>query len=202
MSWQDSETKGYNWYKSNIDPLAVQKGMEDSTHSDIFSPKFNCYIEIKDITNGARCGQFTESTIGDNPYASEIYVNPAQADVCGFVRYHYEKKKVGYFIIIANDQLDFCSLSDFLQKYNFSIQKPYQKRSGTRVTPKKDISLLLQDEDFEMRADRVYCSNPNRWGNYYSLRNPSDYFINTNTGELRKRGTTNNMTWHIIVDNK
>ena len=200
MGWRESEIKGYEWYKKNIDPQAIYKGGEDSTCSDIFSPKYNCYIEVKDITNGARCGQFTESTIRNNPFAADIYAGSEKMNVHCFIRHHYAKKNVRYFIIIDNENIAFYHLEEMFLRYKFSVQNPYAKRSGTRQAPKKDMNLLLKDADFELRDGRVYCTNNKRWGEYYSLIDTFDYFIGKSSGELRKRATTKNMTWHLLVE--
>ena len=69
MNWEKSEKKAFEWFKNNYDNDAVYQGHNNSTISDIYSPLYNCYIEVKDITNSARCGQFTKSTISNNPYA-------------------------------------------------------------------------------------------------------------------------------------
>ena len=167
------------------------------------NPLYDAYIEVKDITNGARCGQFTESTIKDNPFAQAIYDGTFTPTICRqFVQYHYTKKNVTHFIVVDGDELSFHSFNDFFAKYIFEVQNPYKKRSGTRQAPKKDISALLDiDAEFFLAEDgRVYCYNSNRWGKYVSVIDTFDYFISkTNKGELRKRSTTQNMTWHLLI---
>lgn len=202
MSWQISEEKAYKWFKTNIDQNAEIIGGGNSTKADIYSPLYDAYVEVKDITNGARSGQFTESTIANNPFAQAIYNGKCDSLICrDFVKYHYNKKNVAYFIIIDNDEISFYSFEDFFNTYTFEIQTPYKKRSGTRQAPKKDITTLLQlDEDFYLADDdKVYCNNIEKWGNYVSLMNTFDYFISKNNGELRKRSTTQNLTWHLLI---
>ena len=202
-NWKDSEIKAYEWFKENIDSDAIDCGREDSTVGDIYSPLYDAYVEVKDITNGARCGQFTESTIKDNPFAQAIYDNNFTSEICRqFVQYHYQKKNVAYFIIINGNNLSFFNFEEFFTKYTFEAQNPYKKRSGTRQAPKKDISTLLEmDTEFFLEEDgRVYCCNAERWGDYVSVADAFDYFISkTNKGELRKRSTTQNMTWHLLI---
>lgn len=203
MSWKESEYKAYQWFKQNIDPNAESMGEENSTVPDIYSPLYDSYIEVKDITNGARCGQFTESTIKDNPFAQAIYDGSTNFEICSqFVQYHYFNKNVSHFIVIRDNELFFLSWEDFFNTYKFEVQNPYAKRSGTRQVPKKDIPLLLElDHDFYIGEDnKIYCSNEKRFGEYVSLENPFDYFISKqNKGELRKRSTTQNMTWHLLI---
>lgn len=203
MSWRESEYKAYQWFKQNIDPNAEAMGKEDSTIPDIYSPLYDSYIEVKDITNGARCGQFTESTIKDNPFAQAIYDGSANFEICSqFVQHHYSNKNVSHFIVIKDNELFFFSWEDFFNTYKFEVQNPYNKRSGTRQAPKKDIPLLLElSQDFYIgENNKVYCSNEKRFGEYISLENPFDYFISKqNKGELRKRSTTQNMTWHLLI---
>lgn len=202
-NWKTSEQKAYLWFRENIDPNAIDCGKEDSTVGDIYSPLYDAYIEVKDITGGARCGQFTESTIQDNPFAQAIYNGQFTPEICKkFVQYHYTKKRVTHFIVIDNNELSFHSFEDFFLKYTFEVQNPYKKRSGTRQAPKKDISILLDaDAEFFLAEDgKVYCYNPSRWGKYASIIDTFDYYISKdNNGELRKRSTTQNMTWHLLI---
>lgn len=115
MSWQMSEEKAYKWFKTNIDQNAEMIGGENSIKADIYSPLYDAYIEVKDITNEARSGQFTESTIANNPFAQAIYNGKYDSLICkDFVKYHYNKKNVAYFIIIDNDEISFYSFEDFL----------------------------------------------------------------------------------------
>lgn len=202
MVWQESEKRAYQWFKTNIDINAEPIGGENSTKADIYSPLYNAYIEVKDITNGARCGQFTESTIKNNPFAQAIYDGNYSSIICqNFVKHHYANKNVTHFIVIDGDEMNFYSYKDFFEKHTFEVQNPYKKRSGTRSAPKKDIpSLLALDADFFIEDNRIYCSNFEKWGQYISLENPFDYFISKqNHGELRKRSTTQNMTWHLLI---
>ena len=203
MGWKESEKKAYQWFKTNIDPDADPIGASDSTVSDIYSPLYDAYIEVKDITNGARCGQFTESTIQDNPFAQAIYNGEYSPTTCRkFVQYHYNKKNVAYFIVVDGDDISLHSFMEFFATYTFEVQNPYKKRSGTGKALKKHISTLLDmDAEFFLAENgRVYCYNPKRWGEYVSVEKTDDYFISKdNKGELRKRGTTKNMTWHLLI---
>jgi hypothetical protein len=202
-NWKKSEIKGFNWFKNNIDPNAKHLGKENSTCGDIFSPLYNTYIEVKDISQRARCGQFNEATIKNNPFAQRIYDGDFTPDACRkFVQYHYTKKNVTHFIVIDEDNLFFYNFEEFFTKYIFEVQTPYKKRSGTSPVPKKDIPALLQaDKEFILgENNRVYCYNSNKWGSYVSINNLFDYFISkTNKGELRKRSSIQNMTWHLII---
>ena len=203
MSWKDSEIKCFQWFKENIDNQAELYGAEDSTQPDIYSPLYESYIEVKDITNGARCGQFTESTIKNNPYASNIYSGLITPEICKqFVKFHYEQKNVSHFIIFNNNEISFFTLENLFDNFTFEVQTPYAKRSGTRQAPKKDISILLDmDSEFFLGKDgKVYCPNPNRWGKYVSVNDTFDYYISKqNNGELRKRSNTQNLTWHLLI---
>ena len=200
--WKESENKAFNWFRKNIDSIAEHRGGEDSSCGDIYSPKYNSFIEVKDITNGARCGQFTEGTIKNNPYAQAIYDGIKETNVLqDFISYHYSKKNVTHFIIIDNDDISFYTLKDFLKDFVFEVQAPYAKRSGTRSAPKKDINILLKaDSDFFLVDGVVYCKDKKRWNQYFSLINTFDYFISAKkNGELRKRSATKNMTWHLVI---
>lgn len=52
MSWENTEVKALDFIKTNFDPAAYLVGGADSTKSDIFSPKYDCYIEVKDLLQG------------------------------------------------------------------------------------------------------------------------------------------------------
>ena len=205
-NWKISEKKAYQWFKDTIDANAVPLGGADSTKGDIYSPKYNSYIEVKDITRNARCGQFTESTIKDNPFATFIYDGSDDIEICkNFIKYHYEKKKVSYFIVVDGNKMNFYNVEEFLANHIFEVQCPYAKRSGTSQAPQKDIPALLNhDAEFFLANDnRVYCSNEKRRGEYVSIFDAFDYFISKiNNGELRKRSPTKNMTWHLIIKRK
>lgn len=202
MSWKESEKKAYLWFKENIDPNADPLGESDSTVSDIYSPLYDAYIEVKDITNGARCGQFTESTMENNPFAQDIYNGDYSPTTCRkFIQYHYNKKNVAYFIVVDGDNISLHSFGDFFASYTFEVQNPYHKRSGTRSAPKKAHSKLLDmDAEFFLAEDgKIYCPNRNRWRDYVSVYGDSDYVIGKDTGELRVRGKTTSITWHLLI---
>lgn len=204
MNWEKSEKKAFEWFKNNYDNDAVYQGHNNSTISDIYSPLYNCYIEVKDITNGARCGQFTKSTISNNPYAEAIYLGKNDEETCiNFVKEHYRAKRVEAFIVINNNNISLVVFDDFFNNYTFKIQKPYCKRSGTSSAPIKDKETLLKfNTAFYQENNKVFCSDQNLFGTYCSVFNPFDYFISKTTGELRKRSNTNNMTWHIVIKEK
>ena len=62
--------------------------------------------------------------------------------------------------MVDNDKLSFHSFADFFKNYTFEVQKPYEKRSGTRQAPKKDISLLLDlDAEFFLDKDGKVIGN-------------------------------------------
>lgn len=200
MGWKESELLAFNWFKDNYDNEAILKGEENSNYSDIFSPKFNSYIEVKDLTDGARAGQFTESTIKNNPFSEKIYRDEyTNNDIIEFIKYHYQKKNVSHFIVIYNNEIQMYNWDNFFNAFVFELQKPYKKRSGTRSAPKKDFNDLLLNPDFYQENDKIYCRNTSYKGQYYSLKNPFDYFISKTNGELRKRSNTNNLTWHMII---
>ena len=58
-----NRTIRFCFFKQEYDDAAVLYGGYNANQSDVYSPRFNSFIEIKDLTNGARCGQFTDSTI-------------------------------------------------------------------------------------------------------------------------------------------
>lgn len=207
MNWKKSEERAYEWFKENIDVNAIKEKAADSTVADIYSPLLSAYVEVKDISNGARCGQFTESTMKDNPHSELIYNGDFSEETSiGFAKYHYEKKGVKHFIVVENGSISFYNGEDFFNTYKISVQTPYKKRSGTRSAPKKDIPLLLEfSSNFVLNDEdgRVYCTDPSQYGKYISLHDFSDYFISkTKDGEVRKRSSTNNMTWHILVESR
>lgn len=198
--WEESEKLALNFIRQK-DSEAKLCGGNNSYNSDIFSPKYG-WIEVKDITNGARCGQFTESTILNNPYSKLIISNNyTDEDIVNFTKEHYRKKEVSYFLVVSKGVVEFLSFDDFFHKFSFSLQKPYKKRSGTSKVPKKDYDLLLNyDNSFQFMNDTICCVDCERWKTYFTL-NENEYFINK-SGVVRKRSKTNNLTWHILVEEK
>jgi hypothetical protein len=194
--WKETEERGYQWILEKF-PDAIRYGESDSTHSDVFIPSLNSFIEIKDLTNGCRCGQFTAATaIGD--YCKRIIEGTySEEDIKNFVRNHYGNKKVSQFLIYFNENFQLLGTEEFLNKFTFSIQS-YKKRSGTRKVPKKDIDKVLDyDSSFSLIEGAVYCSNSLLYDSYFDIED-NQYYINK-LGEVRKRGNTNNQTWLVEV---
>lgn len=204
MEYQNSEKLAYDWVEKNIAGLSSFYGGQDSTLSDIYNEKIG-WIEVKDLSTGvARCGQFTEGTVNNNPYSIKIFTNKAtEKDIVDFVKYHYNQKKVSYFITVIDKKINFYSSEDFYKNHIFTLQKPYEKRSGTRSTSKKYFKELLNyNNSFYIENQKIFCSNKEIWKTYFTL-NGKEYFISpTCRGEVRLRGTTKNLTWHILVQEK
>jgi hypothetical protein len=196
-----AEEKAYHWFKENHDENSIWYGGSNSKVIDIWSEKYG-WVEAKDITNGARCGQFTESTLKNNPYSNNIYLQKyTNDDIINFIKYHYKKKEVNYFIVSYYDKFYFHGFEDFFNSYDFDLQQPYEKRSGTRSAPIKDREDLLKlNSNFFLGSNnKVYCNDKNLFGEYISLNSFLDYFISKKDGELRKRSNTKNLTWHMLI---
>jgi hypothetical protein len=204
MTYELNEKMAYEWFCKNYDAEAILAGGYDSTISDIYSPKFGCYVEVKmmNSTTSTRCGQFTESTINNNPFSILLYNGiDLENNLRNFVEYHYTAKQVGYFIVgIGETEYTLLSMEEFLKVGKFSFPKPYKKRSGTNHCPKKYQEKLLQDHpEFTIKDGYVYCVDPTKWKTYL-FSEGIEFFISDKTGgEVRKCSTTNNLTYHIEV---
>lgn len=89
----NSEDIAYKYFVEKYDNNAKLYGGMDSTVSDIYSFKYG-WIEVKDLTHGARAGQFTDSTINENPYSKKLLKDNKEENCKNFVRYHYTQKKL------------------------------------------------------------------------------------------------------------
>ena len=203
MNYLDNEKCAYEWFKHNHDSSAVLAGGYNANESDIYSPKYEGYIEIKMLmgTKGARCGQFTMSTIENNPYAILILNGDAsQETLANFVKHHYEEKQVKYFIVgDVEEGYRLLTMEDFIKISIFSIQS-YAKRSGTSSCPKKYQDILLKENtSFYLDGKKIFCRDDSKWGEYlFSQR--QEFFISEKcNGEVRKCSNTKNLTYHIEV---
>ena len=154
-------------------------------------------------TASARCGQFTEGTIDKNPYAIHLINEKNLNDnLINFVRYHYGQKDVGYFIVGTEGNYTLMSLAAFLENAEFTLAKPYHKKSGTSPCPKKYFDTLAAMDDFAIIDGRMFCNNTNRFGEYFYHEGVKFFISVKSNGEVRKCSTTNNLTYHIEVKMK
>ena len=195
-----NEQQAYAWFKENHDPAAEYKGGYDSTVSDIYSPKYGGYIEIKlmDKNLEARCGQFTNNTLGSNPYATSIISDGAdQSTLKNFVAYHYSKKQVVRFIVGSNENYRLLTNDEFIDQTYFYMDI-YAKKSGTKSCPKKyQQSILNMSEEYLMMNGKVYCLNKDRWGEYFYVSDNKFFISQRNNGEVRKCDIAHSTTFHI-----
>lgn len=203
MDYEIHERKAYNWFKENYDSAAEYKGGYDSTVSDIYSPKFQCFIEVKmiDIKSTARCGQFVEGSMSTNPYVDLLQNGMETIDnLKGFVRYHYDEKNVRYFIV-GIESFSLLSMEEFLERVIISLAKPYKKRSGTNSCSKKiSLKLIELDSEFKLVDNKPYCTNQNRFGEIFVYDNKEFFISSKNNGEIRSRGRApEKSTYHIEV---
>ena len=202
MEYLDNEIKAHLWFTETYDSDATLNGGYDATKSDIYSPKFGSWIEVKmiDKHSSARCGQFTDGTISKNPF-SILLLNGQniEENLINFVRYHYQEKQVEYFIVGSEDDFMLLSIEEFLSTAKFSLAKPYHKKSGTSSCPKKYWSDLIRNYNFIEQDGRIYCKDDSRFGEYFFHEGIKFFISKTNQGEVRKCSSTNNLTYHIEV---
>lgn len=198
--WEEIEEKGFQYLKEKY-PKAIKYGNCDSTHSDVYLPELNTFVEIKDLTNGSRCGQFTINTINNRDYCIKIINNIySNKDIKDFVYNHYADKNVSMFLIYIDNNFNLMTIEEFLSNYTFSVQS-YNKKSGTRKIPKKDIEKVLKyNTSFFNNGNTIISLNSDIYNTYFNIDNDS-YYINK-SGEVRKRSKTNNRTWLIEVNTK
>lgn len=191
MSWEETEDKALDYIQEYFDKDAYFCGGSNSMVSDIYTPRYSCYIEVKDLTHGARFGQFTNST-------ADKYKDYLEQGLDVFVNHWYENKGVGYFCLFSKGCFSVVDREAFT-KYrasDFYLQS-YAKRSGTRKPSKKAIEIFIQFYPIEQSEGRIYCHElePN---SYHRLAGYT-FFINGNN-EVRLRSNTCNVTWHVCLD--
>lgn len=195
-----NEHLAYNWFKENYDPAAEYKGGYDSTVSDIYSPKYGGYIEIKlmDESHEARCGQFTDRTVDSNPYAIAIIGgNTTQNVLKNFVAHHYSKKQVVCFIVGSDENYRLLTNEEFIDQTYFYMDI-YAKKSGTKSCPKKyQQSILDLSEEFLTMDGKLYCLNKDKWGEYFYASDSKFFISQKNNGEVRKCDIAHSTTFHI-----
>lgn len=192
MNWEITEVKALDFIKTSFDPAAYLVGGADSTKSDIFSPKYDCYIEVKDLSQGdVRLGQYTDST----KHQIQPYLDKG-LDV--FVDYWYSQKNVEYFCLYTSAGFLLLSKQDFIYRFkdDFYLQTPYKKRSGSRKLTKSLFCELRQKFNLSEQDGRVYCFDlkPHTYFDF----NGYHLFVNRNN-EIRIISNTCNMTYHICL---
>lgn len=183
-NWKKTEEKGYQELLK-IFPDAIKCGESDSTLSDVFIPSLNSFIEIKDLTNGCRCGQFTTATAAGDFCKRIMDETYSKEDIKDFIRNHYKKKKVSHFLVYLYGIFELVEIEQFLNDFNFSVQS-YKKRSGTQKIPKKDRSKVLNyNPSFFLKEETIFCSELTMYNSYFNIDNDS-YYINKK-GEIKKK---------------
>lgn len=198
--WIDTEVEAYNWFKEKYDDKAQLCGGSDSTLSDIYSPKLNTYIEIKQLMPSARCGQFTANTADSDVCKSVLNGNLSSENAKSFVKIHYLSKNVGYFLIKNKNGFFLEELNTFIKNHTFSWQS-YGKKSGTTTCPKKYIEQISIIFKTELRNNKLYIKDESLVGQYFWLDN-IQFFISKSKasyGEIRKCSKTKNLTWLVEV---
>lgn len=192
MGWEITEVKALNFIKTTFDSAAYLVGGTDSTKSDIFSPKYDCYIEVKDLSRGdVRLGQYTDST----KHQIQPYLDKG---LDAFVDYWYSQKNVEYFCLYTNTGFLLLSKQEFLRRFkdNFYLQTPYKKRSGSRKLTKSLSCGLRQKLNLSEQDGRTYCFDlkPHAYFNFNGYR----LFVNQNN-EIRIISNTCNTTYHVCL---
>lgn len=182
-------------YILRFDKNAILYGGFDSVKSDIYSEIYG-WIEVKDLTNGARCGQFTKSTLDKNPFSKILLIDSCEENCKDFVRYHYKNKNVNLFCVVNNKKVNLMTIEDFLNSFSFSLQS-YKKRSGSSIPSKKYWNLILENKDNYLKGNRLYTKEDGLKNTYFSISN-IEFYINKNL-EIRQRGKTKNETWLVEV---
>lgn len=192
MGWEITEVKALDFIKIAFDSAAYLVGGVDSTKSDIFSSKYDCYIEVKDLSRGdVRLGQYTDST----KHQIQLYLDKG---LDAFVDYWYSQKNVEYFCLYTNTGFLLLSKQEFLRRFkdNFYLQTPYKKRSGSRKLTKSLSCELRQKFNLSEQDGRTYCFDlkPHTYFNFNGYR----LFVNQNN-EIRIISNTCNTTYHVCL---
>lgn len=190
--WQEKEKQAYEWFCNNYDKEAIYFGRHNSKKPDIYSPKLNCYIEVK--CPKAQCGQFTEKTASKNPYSFNIMRGePVEKE---WVKYDLQQKQIKYVIIVFS-QPHLYILEDFLRASVIKLEKRSTKKSGSRKCSKKVRETLIK-EGYELflKEGRTYLNNPS---NERITIDDKDVLLSR---EVRILSHTNNPTWIFSLEVK
>lgn len=198
--WSDTEVEAFAWFKLNYDKDAILTGGYDSTKSDIYSPQFNEYIEVKQLRPSARCGQFTNTTATYDVCKKVIEGQETEENAKEFVKLHYADKKVNKFIVVSDNDMSLETIEEFLNNHNFQWQT-YAKKSGTSSVSKKYYSLILNNLPTEIRNNRLYITDESLIGQYFWFEGIEFFISKTKTtyGEVRQCSKTKNKTWLVQV---
>lgn len=196
-SWELNENKAYYWFIKNYDDKAIKNGGKNSTCSDIYSPKFKCFIEVKKLPS--HCGQFTINT-GKSKLCKEIIngnLNENTAKL--YVKQHYKNKQVKYFIIKIKNKFELLSYNDFFNKCNFNW-KIINAKSGTKSFPKENRELLdkIFKKNYYKYNDKFYVKDENIIGSYFYN---NLIYIGKNK-EIRYCSQTYTKTWQVMCELK
>ena len=207
MSWKESEELAYMWYKNNIDNDAVKYGDNDSTTSDIWSPKINGWVEIKEAT--AQCGQFTRETANKYKYASYIMSKDRKdvtsEDSDNFSRNYYKDKEVKKFIRINKDNtFELLDIDDFFNSSIITLENRTTKSSGSRPLSKYAYKYIPKEWEYEIINDRPVIINDKYLGATCEFTNTkgeksimwvSNKVNQKSYKEIRILSNTKNETW-------
>ena len=202
MIWQKNEQIAYEWFLYNYDNHATLYGGSDSTISDIYSPKFGGYIEIKTIMPSAFGGQFTINTAKYDVCKEVMNGKMTRDNAILFLTEHYKEKNVVGFIVV-NEELNFYNYEDFIKNFEFDWQKR-GKKSGTSSVPKKYWTILekIIPSDLEVIDEKLYVKDMTLIGEYFWDGNNQFFISKISKGEVRKCSHTKNETWLVTITKK
>lgn len=198
-AWEKIELDGLKYIHEFVDKDAIHIGGSDSTQSDILLSN-GSFVEIKKIPALA-FGQFTESTVGENPYSKQIldiFINDNNNPSLGvlgkeWVKYHYQKKNVSHFLLETNGVFQFITLEDFINNHNFYCSGR-AKASGSQPCPKGKYAQVSSMIETTIINGRLFSNDKNLFGTYFNLDNDKYFISKKNNGEIRKCSKIANFT--------
>lgn len=207
------EKIGLDFIRANYDPDAIGIGDFNSAAPDVISPKYGIG-EIKYYIS--QMGQFTLSTINENPLSKSIANKPRELvtkqEARDWSYEHYKNKGVKFFVVVYDDHCEWYSLEDFFNVYTVSIELRKTKKSGSGPLAQKywdqiPEELSLIDGRNSGGAHVKICPDEKLWKYKYSfkviysdgtLRNAG---VNSN-GMIYVKSETKNTTWIFQLGGK
>lgn len=206
LTWEEIEKNALMFIQKEIDRGAILIGGSNSYSSDILLPNSN-FIEVKKIP-AAAFGQFTESTIDNNPFSNKILStflnsnsdNKIYLDNLGkdWVEYHYRQKNVSHFLLF-DSSFKLVTIEDFIKDNTFYCTGR-AKASGSSKCPKKYYEQLTNILDLEIKNDRIYAKDNNLFGSYIEIDKVRFFVSKKNKGEIRKCSEIKNFTILLNIE--
>ena len=214
-SWRKAEEIALNYIRENYDKNAEGLGGSNSSKEDIYCSLG--LIEVKNMDAGAQCGQFTRGTAEKYLFSDLIikefenlgFKNNATLknhDLCKrwVENYYLNIKKVNYFAIVFNGQVELLTPEEFFSTYDFECTYRF-KGSGSSKAAKWVEKYVPDHWNCERKNEGLYALNEKVLGESAEGKNTKGettiFFVGKNN-EVRIQSKTKNETFIFSINFK